>query len=508
MTFISMKKFLLLIPVLFSFLSCEKSTPSAPELLSFAFYKSDNYSLSEDIIFESVETPDLECVLQHPTYLVALKASFTVPETCTVTVNGVAQESGKTPNDFSKPVEYTVTSADGTQKSYIVSLSIDYKNITSLPVMFINTDEGKSILDKETWIAGKFSIMNGEGEYILEDNELEIRGRGNTTWQNPKKPYALKLGKKTELFGMAKHKRWVLLAAYNDKSMIRTDLAFHLAQKYSNLRWKQGGQLIELVLNGQYIGNYYICEHIKIDENRVPDGYVIEVDYRAKEANGDIFFKSKLSKLNFVIKDPDVEKNSTEFRYVEDYINNCEQDLKDLNAENYMKYLHLESMVDWYLNSELTKNPDSGFFLSVYMNISADGKLYMGPLWDYDLAFGNQVYDDGSGSDNGYVGFTIRNGDRSKIWLKAMFQNPQFVALLKEKMRVIASNEAEILAFIDKRHQELKKSAIYNDRRWNLMCPYGSSDDTITKAYDQQIKYLRDWIQGRIQWLSTNIEAL
>ncbi len=490
------------------FQSCEKSTPSEPQFLSFSFEKSENYSLSEDILFESLDSPYLEHVIQYPLNLSSLNANFTVPQGCVVTVNGIEQTSGITPNDFSSPVEYTVTNTLGETRTYTVSLSVNYKNLTGLPILFINTNENRPILDKENWVAGDYSIMGADGEYILERNELEIRGRGNTTWQNPKKPYALKLGKKTELFGMPKHKRWVLLAAFNDKSMIRTDLAFHLAQNYSNLRWKQGGQLLEVILNGQYIGNYYLCEHIKIDENRIPDGYVIEIDYRAKEANGDIFFKSKLSQLNFVIKDPDVAKGSTEYLYVQDFINNCELDLKTLNSSSYMQYLDIESMVDWYLNSELTKNPDSNFFLSVYMNIAADGKLYMGPLWDYDLAFGNQVYDDGAGSDNGYVGFTIRNGDRSKIWLPAMFSNPQFIALLKSKMRVIAANEAEIMAFIDQRHQELKTSAIYNDRKWHLMTPAGSSDEAILKAYESQITYIKDWLHGRIQWLSANIEAL
>jgi hypothetical protein len=89
-----------------------------------------------------------------------------------------------------------------------------------------------------------------------------------------------------------------------------------------------------------------------------------------------------------------------------------------------------------------------------------------------------------------------------------MFNNPAFIAMLKEKMRVIAANEAEIMAFIDKRHQELKKSALHNDRRWYLMCPYGSSDETILNAYGSQITYIKEWLHGRIQWLATNIEAL
>lgn len=491
--------------------SCTK-TPAEkspePEFISFSFQKAYNPPLMNDVPFNLSGTTQLSHTFAYPVGLQSLIATFTVPNGCVVTVHDNPQISRVSFNDFSTPVTYTITNTAGAQRQYTVCLSVDYQGFTGLPILYINTQQGKPILDKENWIAGNYSIISPEGDFLIEDKELEIKGRGNTTWQNPKKPYALKLGEKTTLFGMPKHKRWVLLAAYNDRSMIRTDLAFHLAQNYSNLRWKQDGQLIELVLNGKFLGNYYLCEQIKIDDNRVPDGYVVEIDVRAKESNGDIFFKSKLSQLNFVIKDPDVAKGDANYRHVENFINQCEKDLKENRIENYRSYLDLESMVDWYLNSELTKNPDAAFFISVYMNVSDDEKLYMGPLWDYDLAFGNQIYDDGHGSDNGYVGFTIRDTDRSKIWLPAMFQDPEFIALLKEKMQVIADHENDIMAYIDAQHQLLQTSACYNDQLWNLMCSTGSSEAAIKTAYDQEIQSLKDWLHGRIQWLKKSITAL
>ena len=224
-----MKKLLLALAAILcaALQSCEKSgAPEIePEFLSFAFYKSSNSSLYQDIVFESLEPQNLTHLTTFPLNDLTLAASFTVPEGCVVTVDNIVQTSSKTANDFSQPVEYTITNDKGEQRVYTVSLSVDYKELTGLPVMFINTKQGAPIRDKENWIAGDFSILGNDGKYIIEGNELEIRGRGNTTWYNPKKPYALKLSKKTELFGMPKHKRWVLLAAYNDKSMIRTDLA-------------------------------------------------------------------------------------------------------------------------------------------------------------------------------------------------------------------------------------------------------------------------------------------
>lgn len=502
-------KFLLL-PLIMLFSSCEEPTPPAeePKLLSFSITQEYNESIFEDVIFQDIDYQVFSHTFKSPVNLTSLRATFTASEGAIVTVNGVEQKSGLSYNDFSSPVEYLVTNADGISTTYTVTLNSEQTAFTSLPIIYINTENSMPIVDKENWILADLSILGKDNNYLVEGLVTEIRGRGNTTWHNPKKPYAIKLDKKNEFFGMPKHKRWVLLAAYNDKSMIRTDLAFYLAEEFSNLRWKQSGELVELVLNGKFLGNYYLCEHIKIDENRVSDGYVIEIDVRAKEANGDIFFTAKNSGLKYVIKDPDVIKGSTEFKYVEDYINKLESDLKNFDVESYSQYIDMESMVDWYLNSELTKNPDAAFFISVYMNLSDDGKLYMGPLWDYDLSFGNQIYDDGEGSDNGYKGFTIRDGDRSKIWLKAMFANEEFVTLLKQKMRVVADNEAQIMAYIDVKHRELTTSALCNDRMWGLLTPKGTSSAKIIEAYDKEIKSLKDWLHGRIGWLSTNIEAL
>ena len=501
---------LFLLPLIILFSSCEEPTPPAeePKLLSFSITKEYNESLFEDVVFQNIDYQDYNYTFSTPVDLTKLRSQFTASEGAIVTVNGVEQKSGISYNDFSSPVEYLVTNADGISVTYKITLNSEPTAFTSLPIIYINTENNAPIVDKENWILADLSIQGVDNEYSVVGLATEIRGRGNTTWYNPKKPYALKLDKKNELFGMPKHKRWVLLAAYNDKSMIRTDLAFYLAEQFSNLRWKQGGELVELVLNGKFLGNYYLCEHIKIDENRVPDGYILEIDVRAKEANGDIFFTAENSGLKYVIKDPDVIKGSTEYRYVEDFINKLESDLKNLDVESYSQYLDIESMVDWYLNSEVTKNPDADFFISVFMNLSDDGKLYMGPLWDYDLAFGNQIYDDGEGSDNGYEGFTIRDGDRSKIWLKAMFANDEFVTLLKQKMKVIADNEAQIMSYIDAKHRELTLSAQYNDRLWWLLTPKGSSTNQIIEAYDKEIKYLKDWLHGRIDWLSKNIEAL
>ena len=481
--------------------------PEQPTFLTFSIKKAQNSTLTEDLTFTADENGVFVCKVPYYVDRKELVPTFTVPAGCTVIAQSKTQISGKTAVNLSQPVVYSLLVTGGRTVPVTVKLEIGYKGLSGLPVVVINTENNQTIKDRDTWIPAKMLIDDGQGATLFEEADAEVKGRGNTTWSYAKKPYAIKLGSKAKVLGMPKHKRWVLLASWNDKAMMRTDLTFYLSQNYTTFRWKQRGEAVELVLNGEHLGHYYLCEQIKVDENRVPDGYVLEIDYRAKDANGDIFFKSDISQLNFVLKDPEPDKGSDEYNYAKNYINKAEKDLKEGRVENYRSYMNMESFVDWYLNQEFSMNMDACFFLSVYMNIGADGKLYMGPLWDFDIAFGNDVFPEGE--DNHIPeGFYIYNSDRSNLWMKVLRNDPQFIALLKERYAAMRADKDKILAHIDDVAAEQRESAVLNDKKWNRLCKAGSSRDKILKAYDDEVQFLKDWVEGRFAWLDENIPNL
>lgn len=484
-------------------------TPPTPEVttfLSFSIKKAQNKALTEDLVFKADEDGVFVCTVPYYVDRTSLVADFTVPVGCRVVAQNKTQVSGHTALNFVQPVKYTITAADGKKTTIAVKLNIGYKGLSGLPVVVINTENGQTIKDKDTWIPAKMMIDDGNGTAVFKEADAEVKGRGNTTWSYAKKPYAIKLGSKAEVLGMPKHKRWVLLASWNDKAMMRTDLTFFMAQQYTTFRWKQRGEAVELVLNGEHLGHYYLCEQIKVDDNRVPDGYVLEIDYRAKETNGDIFFKSDISQLNFVLKDPEPEKGSDEYDYVMKYINDIEKLLKEGDAEAYRSYLNMESFVDWYLNSEFSMNMDANFFLSVYMNLGEDGMLYMGPLWDFDIAFGNDVFDT---NDNLIPeGFYIYNTDRSGLWMKVLRNDEEFLKILKERYAAMRADKDNILAHIDDVAAAQRESAVLNDMKWNKLCKKGATREQILKAYDAEVQFLKDWVEGRFAWLDENIPNL
>ena len=166
-----------------------------------------------------------------------------------VFIGNEEQISGFSVNNYDSPVEYKVVSSNNEVFVYKVEV-----NASKLPVVYINTPDSSPITSKEVWTENSsITIINSDGSIGYSDNQLQIRGRGNSTWGYPKKPYALKLSSKTSVLGMPKHKRWVLLANWLDRTLMRNDVAFQISRQ-TGLAWTPRGQFVELVLNGKHLG--------------------------------------------------------------------------------------------------------------------------------------------------------------------------------------------------------------------------------------------------------------
>lgn len=192
--------------------------------------------------------------------------------------------------DLEKMLTITVTTSGSHTGTYQASMYL-----SKLPVLYVDTENSQQITSKEDYINGSFRIQ-GNAEYnstntTLYDGAIEIRGRGNSTWQNPKKPYKIKLDKKTDIFGFGQNKHWVLLANYTDESHMRNTLSYDLSGSMG-MPYMQNVH-VDLILNGQYQGTYQFCEQVKIADGRVNihnwEDYAEDVAkavYKAESANG------------------------------------------------------------------------------------------------------------------------------------------------------------------------------------------------------------------------------
>ena len=176
----------------------------------------------------------------------------------------VSTDAAYTPSETDIESWIEVTVSDGT------TAAASKMYYSKLPVVYIDTEGGQEITSKDYYIDATIKLQ-GNDQYsdskVLYEGATEIRGRGNSTWGQPKKPYRLKLDKKTDAFGMGKSKHWVLLANYMDESLMRNTLAYNLS---GSMGMEQMSTVwVDVILNGKYVGNYQFCENIRTDDTRV-----------------------------------------------------------------------------------------------------------------------------------------------------------------------------------------------------------------------------------------------
>lgn len=467
-------------------------------MMSFSVKSADNVDFINDNIEFSIQDSLIVGRVPFYTNLKKLVVSFQ-SDADSVLVGGVPQVSGETLNDFSKPLVYQLINGKGKPKSYQVKLV----NFTGLPVIKIYTEGSAAIKSKDVYLKADISV-DGAGEYPDFNGKMKIKGRGNSTWTFPKKPYKIKFDNKQGLLGEKADKEWVLLANYNDKSALRTDAAYFLGSQ-SNLDWTPKGKFVELFVNDVYLGTYQLAEGVNVSESRVnvsDDGYLLEVDQFSRMEAGDVYFTTKRILVN--IKEPGLVLNDTKFNYIKKYVADAENALYGenfLDPENgYRKYLDVGSFVDWYLINEIAKNNDAVFYSSCYMNMKPGGKLKMGPVWDFDIAFGNVNYN----QNQDVQGFHIRQSQ----WINRLFQDPQFVTAVKTRFAYFKSRKSALLENINKKSVMLKWSATENNNKWNTFYNNIHPNYAVMGSYDNEVQYLKSWINKRFDWLDAEFTKM
>ena len=475
-----------------------------PRLTSLSFLASTNpNSLIDDVYGEIIGDSVVECWARYIMDSKVLIPHFTF-DGDEITVGDDVLTSDTTPYDFKAPVKITVKSGDQT-KDYNVYMHA----FTGIPVLWIETEGRAAITSKEDYINAHFKLVEdvktrAAGDVTEFDGK--IKGRGNSTWGMAKKPYAIKFDEKQSFFGEPKDKSWVLLANYADKTSLRTSTAFYLG-KISNLDYTPRYHYVDVMLNGRYNGTYQLGEKLKIGKNRVnvgDDGFLMEIDSRASSESDSRYFSIKHIEQVVNIKDPDVEYDDENYDYAKNYVSLADEalfsnDFKN-QEEGWQKYMDMDSFVDWYLINEISKNNDAIFFSSCYMNLKRGEKLKMGPLWDFDIAFGNVDY-----NNNWEVnGFWIKNVS----WYERLFQDPAFVAKVKERFNYFYNKQPEIMNEINQNAQYLRYSVIENNNKWGTFYNYTWPNYDIWGNYQNEVQSMKLWIQKRFEWLKEQFDAM
>ena len=476
-----------------------------PELLSIEFLRADNSSLRQDVKCKIIGDSIIDCWLPGQTNEKVLKARFAFKGTMVV-IDGFEAESGKTEIDFTRPRKVVVATSNK-NKYYTIYVH----SFTGLPMMYITTDWLQEVTSKDYYIGADFLLREdvktrGAGDVV--EARVNIKGRGNSSWKFPKKPFRLKFDEKVSLLDMHKDKSWVLIPNYNDKSMLRNSLAFYMSS-ISCLDYTPESHFVELIFNGKYWGTYLLCEKIKISNHRVDvgdDGFLLEIDSRAPGESDSHYFQVPHLENVVNIKDPDEELTNEGINYVRDFIVRADEVLfsskfTDPNV-GWQAYLDMDSFVDWYLIQEIGKNLDGNFDTSCYMHLARGGKLMMGPMWDMDVAYGN--IDQANQSCYSPAGFHIKYVQ----WYTRLFRDPAFVARVKERFNYFYRHKNEILANVNADAQYLKYSAQENNDVWGVLNVKTWPNYNIWGSYQNEVQELKEWFVTRMEWLKTQFDAM
>lgn len=326
----------------------------------------------------------------------------------------------------------------------------------SIPLIEIFTDEYlEEIPNKIDYKSGDF-FLSGFNKFENNEQRLEIRGRGNSSWDFDKKPYRLKFDKKISLCGLPKAKSYVLLANYTDNSLIQNALAFKIGEMLE-LPYTHTGIPVDFKLNGIYKGSYLLTNKpginagsVDIDEDK---SIMWELDVAYDE---EFKFRSPILNLPVMVSDPDLTEEQFEY-WKKDFIE-MEQAAVNLKSS---EFVDLDMAARYLLVFEIMKNDEIGYPKSVKMFKSQGEKYIFGPLWDFDTAMG-KVW-------NG-PGYTTDNIE-SKVWKNALFSlledDPIFIESIHKHWMLIRNRLPEMIEFIDDYFEKILQSGLRNQQVWD-----------------------------------------
>ena len=406
-------------------------------------------------------------------------------------------------------------------KSYNITMK-GLSELKEIPKIYINT-VGEQVVDsKEVYVQGTFSMTvydsNNQPFELLNNLQLQIRARGNSTFYMPKLSYKMKFDNKTSLLFSHQERDWVLLANFSDQTLIRNYLANNFSSSL-DMEFSPCAEFVDVFLNGEFLGNYMLTDQIEVTNDRVDieehstaldTGYLIEMDKRQLEeyrdgVEGIDYFI--LYGYPYMIKSPQTDSiyySQGQYWYIEDYINTVHLTL--MNQQDYSSLIVESTFIDWFIIEEVFQNVDSGYS-SVYMYKDKSSPLKMGPIWDFDLSLGNPGHlgDDLRQPTGWYTSLYFKN-----IWYHYLMQYPSFKENLKTRWNEIYNNQIQdLLGNVYPSANSIAKSRYLNFIRWDVI---GSWEDWYTApeileadTYQKQLEFLYNYLYIRIEWLNQEI---
>lgn len=380
----------------------------------------------------------------------------------------------------------------------------------ALPVLSIQLPHSIDFVTKDDYVNAQISIINPDETWMIENVSAEFRGRGNGSWWGyEQKSYRIKFNEKQSVFSEESSRHWVIVPGGHDFSGLRSHLAFKITKSVlDNIEYTSENTLVEVFVNGLYHGVYQWMEHVRVDNGRVDidsdygindTGYLLEYDSYASGIEGIDYFWVPGLRYAFTVHSPDPQDYPAftdepiyrgQVTYIKNYLTQVSNAIFNNDFNTLLNLVDMDSMVDMYIIHELFKNTDTGWS-SFYMYKKPNGKLFFGPIWDFDFTAGISRGD--SSTSGIYVGDSARyhTDFTSSEWFISLMTQPAFISRFKSRYQAVTSDITEVInhtfELTDLYHQSFSRDAL----KWQWHNNYSS---------DQQA--VKQWLISRNQWLN------
>ena len=327
---------------------------------------------------------------------------------------------------------------------------------------------------------------SSEGDPLTPET-MSIRGRGNWTWNQRKKPYQIKVEKKLDLLGMGKAKKWVLLANVMDASLLRNQLFYDLANDIG-LKYSPKIQPVDLFVNGEYMGSYSLATKPEVDESRVNidenKDFLLEFDHYAY--NETYTFTTRRGYPVTLHN----QENFDSVREIEDTINYIEELIFDRSSNDYADFIDVESWAKYYWVQDLSRNNDTLIGSSYIYYVAEENKLYAGPVWDMDNTLG--IW--GGGRN------LLREGWHSKDfnWFSQLIKHSDFADEVDRLYRY--GGVRELFSALPNRVYEYEQYVTESAEMNYLIHEREHFVPLKTQNYPEEVGYLQEFMGARIDW--------
>ena len=418
----------------------------------------------------------------------------------------------------------------------------------SVFIFRINTLGGEIVDDPKIPSALTVSIQDS----IQYAGNIGIEIRGESSQWFEKKSYGIETWDREyndadyNLAGLPEEEDWVLYGPYSDKSLIRNKLIYEISNSIG--MYASRTRYVELFINDKYQGLYILMEKLKRDKNRIDisklenseideelisGGYIIKIDksdmedgsytdYNSFQSQFDVFGNENGDKrINFNYEYPKPgEIHANQKNYIKNYFYEFESSLASNNfndpVNGFRKYIDEDSFIDFFILNELSNNVD-GYRLSTYLHKERNEKLVIGPIWDFNLSFGNADYCGGERYDVWCFKFNERClGDYWNVpfWWNRLLEDEKFVDKLKgrwNQLRLNILSDNNILTLIEEQYSFLNNETDIINRnfnKWKIFGIYIWPNSFIGNNYYEEIDFLKNWIKERTKWLDESINNL